>query len=207
MVNGKPIDKPSGASQEDLERLEALGYGTSNAFVAATGDGPPPEPRDWAPVINAYREAISYDIRREWPSALRILRSLTKEQPASSIFWERLAQTAERSERFDIAIEASARMISLNPESPDALVAAAFIGLKARRFEDATRYANQALSLTGSSGPLAASAFEVLTRVALARRDPVIARQQADLATAANPARPLRSLVEARLHLDQRRFE
>lgn len=207
LLNGKPIEKPANASNEDRERLEALGYGTSNDFVAITGDGPLPEPRDWAPVVNAYREAVEHDIHREWPEALRIFRSLTKEHPASSMFWNRLAQVAERAERFDVATDARARVIALNPEGPDALVAAAFTALRARRLDDAAGYARRAIALTGPSGALAGSAFEVLTRVALARRDPVEARQQAALASAADPARPLQAFVEARLLLDQRRFE
>jgi len=207
ILNGRPIDTPSGETGLELERLEALGYGTSNGFVSTPSDGPQPEPRDWAPVVDAYREAVGHDIRREWPEALRILRSLTKEHPASLMFWDRLAQVAERAERFDIAIDARARVIALNPESPEALVRAAFTSLRARRLEDAAKYAGQAVEMIGPSGTLAGSAFEVLTRVALARRDPVEARQQASLASAANPARPLRSFVEGRLLLDERHYD
>jgi tetratricopeptide (TPR) repeat protein len=207
MLNSKPIDKPSSASEEELQRLEALGYGTADSFNRPTSDGPLAEPRGWAPVVNAYREAVGHDVRRDWPAAIRIFRALTKEHPASSLFWNRLADVAERADRFDVATEARARVITLNPESPEALVGAAFTGLKARRLDDAARQARQALALTGPSGALAARAFEVLTRVALVRRDAVDARQQAALASSLDPARSLRSFVEARLLLDQRRYE
>ena len=207
MLISKPIDKPTNPSQDELQRLEALGYATFSDFQTPSGDGSLAEPREWAPVVNAYREAVDHDVRREWPAALRIFRSLTREHPSSSLFWNRLAQVAERAERFDVAIEARARVITLNPESPEALVAAAFTGLQARRLDDAVRHAKQALAIADSSGPVAASAFEVLTRVALARHDGVDARQQAALASLANPARPLRSFVEARILLDLRRYE
>jgi len=207
MLTSKPIDKPTNPSQDELQRLEALGYATFSDFQTPSGDGSLAEPREWAPVVNAYREAVDHDVRREWPAALRIFRSLTREHPSSSLFWNRLAQVAERAERFDVAIEARARVITLNPESPEALVAAAFTGLQARRLDDAVRHAKQALAIADSSGPVAASAFEVLTRVALARHDGVDARQQAALASLANPARPLRSFVEARILLDLRRYE
>jgi tetratricopeptide (TPR) repeat protein len=207
MLSGKPIDTPASGSLEERQRLEALGYGTSNGVPPVTGDGPEAEPRDWAPVVNAYREAVDHDVRREWPAAIRIFRSLTKEHPESSMFWNRLAEVAERAERFDLAMDARARVVTLNPDGPEALVAAAFTALKARRLDEATKHAKLAIAITKSSGPLAGAAFEVLTRVALAQRDGVEARQQAALASMANPARPLRSLAEARLLLDQRHYE
>ena len=207
ILNSKAIDRPSNPGQDELQRLEALGYGTSSGFEPTTGDGPLTEPRDWAPVVNAYREAVDFDVRREWPAAIRIFRALTKEHPTSSLFWNRLAQVAERAGHFDVATEARARVIALNPESPEPLVAAASTDLEARRLDDATRHAKQALAITGASGALAGNAFEVLARVALLRHDPVDARQQAALASSANPARPLPSLVDARLLLEQKRYE
>jgi tetratricopeptide (TPR) repeat protein len=146
-------------------------------------------------------------VRREWPDAIRILRSLAKEHPASMILWDRLAQVAEQAERFDIATDARARVAAMDPDRPESAVASAFTGLKARRFDDAVKYARQALNLTGPAGSTAGSAFEVLTRVALARRDPATAREQAALASEADPSRPVLSFVEGRLLLDQRRAE
>lgn len=207
LLNDMPIDTPASESPEELQRLEALGYATSNGVSAVTGDGPALDPADWAALVNAYRQAVGHDVRREWPAAIRIFRSLAKEHPESSIFWNRLAEVADRAERFDVATDARARVLALNPDNPEGLVAAAFTALKARRLDEATKLAKQAVAITKSSGPLAGAAFEVLTRVALARRDGVEAREQAALASTANPERPLRSLAEARLLLDQRRYE
>jgi choline-sulfatase len=207
LLNDASIEPPSAAAGLERERLEALGYSTANDFVTTTPDGPQPDPKDWTPVVNAYRQAVDHDVRREWPDAIRVLRLLTKEHPSSMILWDRLALVAERAERFDIATDARARVVSMNPDSADAARSAAFTYLKARRFDDAATYARQAIEMTGPTGPIAGSAFEVLTRVALARREPTVATEQAALATEADPSRPLRSFVEGRLLLDQRRSD
>ena len=58
LVAGRDIDAPSAVSDEDRQRLAALGYvGTQSAATVKAGDARA-DPKDKAPLLRAYRQAV-----------------------------------------------------------------------------------------------------------------------------------------------------
>jgi tetratricopeptide (TPR) repeat protein len=96
----------------------------------------------------------------------------------------------------------------LRPEDASGHLGAASALVRARRLDEAREHAELAVFLAPESdGRLRGSAHELLATIALARRDPPAAQAEAELARQAEPARPVTTYFEARLLLDQHRYD
>ena len=120
----------------------------------------------------------------------------------------RLAAVAERSGRHELALEAYRRVLALRPDRPARTSGAATALWRLRRLDEARQQPSAPTSLAGDDDVrLRGAAHELLARIALGRRDAETARIEADLAQQAEPGRPVRLFVEARLLQEQRRLQ
>src|SRR5262249_55786951 len=118
--------------------------------------------------------------------------------------WNDLARTAERIDRFTIALDAYRHVAELTSE-PAPMLGAATALLNLNRLDEARREAEMAADVTEVAG-VQAQAHALLARIALARRDQDQARQEAEAAGMLDPNVPITPYVEARLLYDHGRF-
>jgi arylsulfatase A-like enzyme/Flp pilus assembly protein TadD len=206
LLEGVGIEPLAALPPFERGRIEALGY-VGAADLSTAAEDTQSDPREQVSTLNAYRAAVDHDIHRRWPQAIGTLQSLAQAHATSGGYWAKLAEVAERADRLDVATEAHARVMALEPGNAGARVSGAFALLKIRRLDDAARLAEEALELGGQAGTLAGSAHEVLARIALARHDGETAREHAARALDAEPTRPLPAVVDGRLLMEQRRFD
>lgn len=203
-VKAVPGD-PGPVTPSDRERFEALGY----VGVPHTGDGHDAivVARDeQVRFVEEYRDAVRLAWNGESPLAVERYRALTREHPESADLWLHLAQTAARSERHELAIDAYRQVLTRQPDDTAASLGASASSLRARKPDEAAQFAQAVLDATAATPVQQAEAHELLARVALNRRDVARARTEAAAAEAADPRRPVISFVEGRIALDQGRY-
>jgi tetratricopeptide (TPR) repeat protein len=196
---------PTPVTETDRERFESLGY-VGVPGTAATPDGEPVRPADHVQFVERYRAAVRLARSGDARAALDAYRGLTREQPQMPDLWMHLARTAARSERHDVALDAFARALELEPGNIAAHLGAATSNLRARRLDDAAAQAQAVLDDANADAVQSAEAHETLARVALNRHELDLARSEADEAERADPNRPVRALVDGRIALDQARY-
>ena len=200
-----PTEQPT---PDERERLQALGYFGGRALTAPTSNAPLSDPKDRVQILERYREAIEVSGARRWRDAIARLQQILAEDPELPELWLQLAGFATRLERFDIAADGFKRYVALRPSAPEGHLGAATALLKQRKLEEAHLQASRALEVAGDAAPRArAAAYEVLARIALARRDADAAREQAARAHGADPRIPVPAFIDARLLYDQGQFE
>ncbi len=208
LLSGSSVQPPGDVSSDDRERLEALGYVGAVARATTTTDEGRPDPKDTRAVLETYRAAVDRDVARDWSKAIELLQTLLRRDPEWAEVWTRLAEVAERAGRHEQAIDAYGRVLALRPEDAGGHLGAASSLLRARRLDEAREQAELSASLAPEAdGRLRGSAHELLATIAMARHDGRAAQAEAELAQQAEPARPVATYVEARLLLDQRRYE
>src|SRR5581483_8088195 len=98
--------------------------------------------------------------------------------------------------------------ITLKPEEPQPYLGAAAALLRLRRFAEARDHAELAVRVAGDKdGRTAASAHELLARIALAQHEFDRARAEAERAAKADPSMPIVAYIEGRIAYDQGRFD
>jgi arylsulfatase A-like enzyme/Tfp pilus assembly protein PilF len=208
LVSGASVQAPDDVPPEDRERLETLGYVGAVAGPATPTEEGRPDPKDTRAVLETYRAAVDRDVARDWSKSIELFQTLLRDDPDSADVWTRLAEVAERAGRHEQAIDAYGRVVALRPEDASGHLGAASALLRARRPEEARGYAERAAFLAPEGeSRLRGSAHELLANIALAQRDAPAAQAEAELAQEAEPARPVAVYVEARLLLDQRRYD
>jgi tetratricopeptide (TPR) repeat protein len=142
--------------------------------------------------------------------------------------WSQLAAFAGRADRLDLAVDAYKHYIELKPSDPGGYLGAASALFKQRKLEDARAHAELGAQMAGgeqagepkrepSNGERKrepsndaarsrAAAHELLTRIALARRDADGARREATLVQESDPRLPMPAYVDARIHYDQGKY-
>jgi arylsulfatase A-like enzyme/cytochrome c-type biogenesis protein CcmH/NrfG len=196
------IPQPADVSAEDRRRYEALGD------VGAMIDPPlVPDGLMGVAVLETYRAAVDHDVAREWPKAIDVLQQLLRFNPTLADAWMRLGSVAERSGRYELALDAYRRLVSLRPDSPDAHLGTATALRRLRRLDEAWQQGQLALSLAAEDTlRVRASAHELLARIAVGRRDQAAARAEAELAEQVDKSRPIVPFIEGRLLQDRRRW-
>ena len=58
LVAGRDVDKPSAVSDDDRQRLAALGYVGTQSSSSTAPSGSRPDPKDKAPLLRTYRQAV-----------------------------------------------------------------------------------------------------------------------------------------------------
>ena len=137
-----------------------------------------------------------------------LLQQILRDDPEMSDVWGQLAIVATRLDRFDLAADAYAHHIELQPDEPTAYIGAAPALLNLRTLDAARPHAPLAAAVAPTADRRArAAAHEMLAKIALARHDADGARDEARLAREADPALPLPIVIEARLSYDEGRYE
>jgi arylsulfatase A-like enzyme/cytochrome c-type biogenesis protein CcmH/NrfG len=205
---GATIQPPAEVSQEARERLQALGYVGSTADTVTAPGETLPDPKDKREILERYRSAIDLAGERKWPDAIATLQQILRDEPEMADCWSQLATFAIREDRYDLAVDAYKRYIELKASDPNGYIGVSRVLLRMRRLDDAREHAQLAVDVAPESDTRArASAHEMLARIALARHDADLARQEAELAEKADPGFPLAAFIEGRLLYDQGRFE
>jgi choline-sulfatase len=100
LAGGRDLDRPSAVSDEDRRRLAALGYvGSSTSSATARGELRP-DPKDKAPLLRTYRQAVEMLGDGRTTEAAALLDKILKEDPAMTDVWSQYAMTLVRLQRF-----------------------------------------------------------------------------------------------------------
>lgn len=197
--------KPTPVTIADRERYEALGYvGVPGA--AALDASAQPQQVDAVAFVTAYRSAVTLAQSGHWREALDAFRALTREQPQMADMWLHLAKTAARNERQEVAVDAYRQALELDPDNVAAHLGSAASNFRARRLDETVSHAEWVLASPDTDAVQKAEAHELLSRVALLKRNLDVARSEAEAAETSDPQRPVRAFVEGRIALDQGRF-
>jgi arylsulfatase A-like enzyme/Tfp pilus assembly protein PilF len=208
VVAGASIHPPRDVPAEARERLESLGYVGGQSFAAPRPGESLPDPKDKRQILEQYREAVELAAARRWPQAIAVLEEILRGDPEMADVWGQLAIFATRLDRFDLAADAYAHHIELQPDEPTAYIGAAAALLKLRKLDEARDHAQLAADVAPPANRRArAAAHEMLARIALARHDPDQAREEARLGKEADPTLPLPLFIEARVLYDEARYE
>jgi arylsulfatase A-like enzyme/tetratricopeptide (TPR) repeat protein len=203
LLEGSSIPQPADVTAEDRERFEALGDVGAMVDPPFIADGP-----EGVAVLETYRAAVDHDVAREWPEAIDVLHRLLRLNPTSADTWMRLGSMAERSGRYELALDAYRRLISLRPENPAAHLGMATALWRLRRLDEAWQQGQLASSLAAEDDVrVRGEAHELLARIAVGRRDLAAARTEAALAQQADNSRPVVDFIDGRLLQDQRRWD
>jgi choline-sulfatase len=194
LIAGSSIAAPAAVSDEDRQRLSALGYvGTgSDAALSLPGDSLP-DPKDKVHVLEKYRRASDLAGGLKYAEATVLYRELLAEDPEMSDVWLQLAQVLLRQGMTADAVQAYREVIKRNPKDAGSLIGAAAGMLRLGQLDDAQKHAELALSVAP------AGAHELLAKIALARHDKETALREAKLAQAADPTLPMPLYVEGLL--------
>jgi tetratricopeptide (TPR) repeat protein len=190
LVSGRTFDAPAGVSDEDRQRLAALGYiGQSSAPIGAPGQTLP-DPKDMAPVLKHYRTAVTLMDSQQFVEAARALKEILTLHPGMTDVWSQYAAVLTRLGRPADALEAYEAMIRTQPNEASGALGAASVLVTLGRLDEARAHAELAVK----SAP--AAAHQALAQIALARHDDAEALRQADLTQLIDPTLPERPYIE-----------
>ena len=199
MISSGGVSAPSAISDEDRQKLAALGYvGTQAAERPGT---PAADPKDKIHVFQAYRRATQLVAARRFADAAELYRQLLREDPGMTDVWLQLAEAYKRQGRYVDALTAYTEVIARQPKDPAGLTGAADALLRAGRVSEARAHAELAVD----AAP--AVAHEILARIALGTGDADPARRHARLAQEADPTLPMPAFVDGVILYQQGRFD
>lgn len=192
MISTAGAATPAAISDEDRQKLAALGYtGTQTQPRAAAPGTPAIDPKDQVHVFQAYRRATHLVAERRYAEAAALYRELLQDDPGMTDVWLQLAETYKRLGRHTEAFAAYREVINRRPTDPAGLTGAADALLRAGRVAEARAHAELAVA----TAP--AAAHDMLARIALGSGDAENARRHARLAQDADTTLPLPAFVDA----------
>jgi arylsulfatase A-like enzyme/tetratricopeptide (TPR) repeat protein len=204
LTAGSPVDELARTSAADRGRLAALGY--VGVQPAPPTTQPEPDQKRQVALVERYRAAMDSASARKWQRAIDLLQDVLEDEPEMAEVWGQLGATAFKGERFKLSADAYRRASAQAPSNGEFHLGAASALMRLRRVDEAREHAAAALAVAESDAAVAVAAHEMLARLALAARDGVDARAQAELAQRIEPGLPLLTYVEAYLLYDQGRF-
>jgi arylsulfatase A-like enzyme/Flp pilus assembly protein TadD len=198
LVAGHGVDAPTAVSAEDRARLAALGYiGTQFSADTGTPGSSLPDPKDMAPVLQKYRQAVTLLEQHDQAGGAKLLREILDGNPKMTDVWAQYAVVLTRLGRNAEALDAYQHIIRLNPDEPSGPLGAAAALMALGRDDEARAHAELAVARAP------ASAHEMLARIALDRKDNAEALRQADLAAKADPTLPMPLFVKGLVQYNQ----
>ena len=198
LIASTAIAAPSAVSDDDRQRLAALGYVGSGSTDSLSLPGDRlPDPKDKVHVLEKYRRASDLAGGLKYADATALYRELLAEDPEMSDVWLQLAQVLLRQGLTADAVDAYQQVIKRHPKDAGSLIGAASGLLRLGRVDEAQQHAELAVSVTP------AAAHELLAKVALARHDRAAAIREARLAEEADPTLPMPLYVEGLLAYNQ----
>ena len=201
MIAGAGVTAPTAVSEEDREKLAALGYvGTQTGSALQLPGDQLPDPKTKVGVLKMYREAVQLAAAGSYAEAAAMHRKLLDEDPGMTDAWLRLASANERLGRPDEALAAYKEVITRDPKNAAALTGATSALLRAGRIDEAKAHAELSVDVAP------AIAHETLARIAVHQQDASTARQHARLAQDADPTLPMVPFIEGMILHSQGQF-
>jgi tetratricopeptide (TPR) repeat protein len=200
---------PASVTDEQRERLDALGYVTTQADIAPTKAGSAlPDPKDKVGVLRAYRRVLTLVQDHQLTAAIDVLRSVLATEPEMADLWFQLATLFRQTGQPKAAIDAYRAMLRQNPHAVSGALGLGATLLSVGRFDDARRAVQDGLSAshTAEARDLAA-AHELLARVALASGDNDTARTEAAIATKADPSLAMPQFINGRIEYSRGHYD
>lgn len=185
-----PIAAPA-ADPERAAKLASLGYIGSRAAPADARSLP--DPKDKAAVVRAMKKAYGLLLDGSPDAAADAFRALLKDEPSMADVWSGLAQACRKAGRNEEALAALKKQLELSAGGSEQLLAVATLALEMGRLDQASAHAT--LALEGGN----ALAHEVLSSIALARKDLEGAEREARAAKDSYPGRRVPLLLLARV--------
>jgi arylsulfatase A-like enzyme/Flp pilus assembly protein TadD len=199
-----PAPKAEPVSESDREKLEALGY--VGTFMPSLPSADPADPKDGVEIVERFRAAVARADAGELADAIDQFRALSALAPGNADIWRHLANVAAKAERSDVALDAWKQAADLLPADAATQIGAANAALRARKIEDARRFARVVLDIPRVEALDQGAAHEVLARAALTVRNLEEARTEAALAEELAPGRPVSAYITGRIAFDRRRY-
>jgi arylsulfatase A-like enzyme/Flp pilus assembly protein TadD len=202
LIAHTPIGAPSAVTDEDRQRLAALGYvgGGANASLTLPGDSLA-DPKDKVGVLEKYRHATDLAGALRFAEAATIYREVLADDPEMTDVWLQLAEVYTRQGLQVEAVQAFKEIIKRNPKEPGSLIGAGAGLLRLGKLDEARQYAELAVSVAPSG------AHELLAKIALASHDREAALREAKLAQEADPTLPMPLYVEGLLAYNAGRYQ
>ena len=202
LIAHAPIAAPSAVTDEDRQRLAALGYvgGGANASLTLPGDSLA-DPKDKVAVLEKYRHATDLAGELRFAEAATVYREVLADDPEMTDVWLQLAEVYTRQGLQVEAVQAFKEIIKRNPKDAGSLIGAAAGLLRLGKLDEARQHAELAVSVAP------AGAHEVLAKIALASRDRAAALREAKLAQEADPTLPMPLYVEGLLAYNSGRYD
>ena len=194
LIGNASVAPPTAVSDEDKQRLTALGYvgGGSSAALSLPGDSLS-DPKDKVKVLEKYRRASELAGNLKFDEAVAVYREVLADDSEMTDVWVQLAEVNIRRGRMDEAIQAYKEVIKRKPKDSGSLIGAASALLRIGQLDSARQHAELAVSVAP------AGAHELLAKIAMARHDREGAQAEAKLAQEADPTLPMPFFVEGLL--------
>jgi arylsulfatase A-like enzyme/Flp pilus assembly protein TadD len=202
LIAHAPIGAPSAVTDEDRQRLAALGYvgGGNNGSLSLPGDSLA-DPKDKVGVLEKYRHATDLAGELRFAEATTIYRDVLADDPGMTDVWLQLAEVYTRQGMQAEAVHAFKEIIARNPKDAGSLIGVAASLLRLGKLDEARKHGELAVSMAP------AGAHEILAKIALARRDRADALREARLAQEADPTLPMPLYVEGLLAYNEGRYQ
>ncbi len=201
LIKNASIEAPSAVTDEDKQRLAALGYvgGGSSASLSLPGDSLP-DPKDKVKVLEKYRHAADLAGDLKFEEAVAVYKEVLAEDAEMTDVWLQLAEVQIRRGATPEAIAAYKEVIKRKPKDPGSLIGAAGALLRIGKLDEAQQHAELAISVAP------AGAHETLAKIALARHDRDAARREAALAQQADSTLPMPFYVDGLILYNEQRY-
>ena len=201
LIRNAAIAAPSSVSEEDRQRLAALGYVGGGRSVALTLPGDTlPDPKDKVRILERYRQASDFAGALRFDEAVAGFRGVLAEDPEMTDVWRQLAEVEIRRGNMPDAIAAYRQVISRHPKDAGSLLGIASALLRVGQLDAARQHAELARAVAP------ASAHEMLAKTALAAKDAATARREAALAHQADNTLPMPAYVDGVLLYEEGRY-
>jgi choline-sulfatase len=202
LIANTPIGAPQAVTDEDRQRLAALGYvgGGSSTSLSLPGDTLA-DPKDKVHVLEKYRQGTELAGQLRFAEAMALYREVLKDDPGMTDVWLQLAEVYTRQGMQVDAAQAFKEIIKRNPKDAGALIGVAATLLRLGKLDEAQQHGELAVSVAP------AGAHEILAKIALARRDRTGALREAKLAQEADPTLPMPLYIEGLLAYNEGRYD
>ena len=201
IIANAQVDMPVAVSNEDRQKLAALGYvGTQTGATLRLPGDRLPNPRDKVGVLQKYKRATDLAGERRFAEATAAYRELLREDPDMTDVWLQLAEIYGRRGMTADAVTAYKEVVARKPKDPAGLTGAASGLLQLGRLDEARAHAD--LAVEAAPG----AAHELLFKIAIEQGDADAARREAKRAEAADPTLPMASYAEGLILHRQGRF-
>jgi len=194
LIADAAIARPSEVSDEDKQKLAALGYigGGASESLALSGDSLP-DPKDKVRVLEKYRQATDLAGALKYAEATVLYKDVLAGDPDMTDVWLQLGEVYVRQGLTEDALHAYGEVIKRKPKDPGSLIGAAASLLRLGRLDEARKHGELAVDVAP------AGAHEILAKIALARRDADTAMTEARLAQKADPTLPMPLYIQGLL--------